>query len=74
MVHKVLQRKRSPSARPDEPWALLGPMIPPATQRQRGRRPREVARRAGRNTLGSRNRRGGPWATLPHAWLPTSPG
>jgi putative transposase len=65
-------RKRSPSDLPDPPWALVGPMLPPAKQRTRGGRPRQVDRRAVLHPMLSLNRSGGPWAMLPHAWRPQS--
>jgi putative transposase len=46
-------------------------MLPPATQRTRGGRPRTVDMRAGLHTLCSLHRRGCPWERLPHAVLPT---
>jgi len=65
-------RKRSPSDRTDEPWAIVGPMLPPATQRPRGGRPRTVDMREVLHTLLSVHRSGGPWEMLPHAVLPKS--
>jgi transposase len=42
MVYKVLRRKHYPSDRTDEQWAIVGPLLPPAKQSQRGGRPRKV--------------------------------
>lgn len=66
MVYKVLHRKQYPSDRTDEPWAMVGPMIPPATQRNRGWRPRQVDMREVLKTLCSLTRSGCPWDRLPH--------
>ena len=65
-------RKQYPSDLPDEQWAILGPMIPPAPQNTQGGRPRKVAMRAVLNTLFSLNRSGGQWDMLPHDVLPKS--
>src|SRR5712691_5079593 len=72
MVYKVLHSKPYPAALTDEPWAQVGPMIPPAKQSQRGGRPRKVARREVLQTLCSLNRSGCPWARRPHDFLPQS--
>jgi len=42
MVHRIQNRKQYSSDLTDEPWAILGPMIPPAKQSNRGGRPRTV--------------------------------
>jgi putative transposase len=65
-------RKRSPSDLTDEPWAIVGPMLPPAKPRTRGGRPRKVDMREVLNTLLYLNRSGCPWEMLPHDWLPQS--
>lgn len=67
MAQKVLQRKIYPSDLPDEPWAIVAPMIPPAKPSPRGGRPREVDMRDVLNTMFSLNRSGCPWDMLPHA-------
>ena len=72
MVHRIRRRKKYPSDLTDEPWALLGPLIPPVTQSNRGGRPRTVDMREGLHTLFSLNRRGCQWDMLPHDVLPTS--
>jgi putative transposase len=53
----------------EEQWAILPPLIPPATP---GGRPRAVAMREVINTLLSLNRTGGQWDLLPHDLLPKS--
>jgi putative transposase len=65
-------RKRSPADLTDAPWALVGPMLPPAQQSHHGGRPREVDRREVLNTLLYLNRSGCQWAMLPHDLLPKS--
>ena len=65
MVKDNQSRKRYPSDRTDEPWPLVAPRLPPAQPRQRGGRPRQVARREGLNTRRSLHRRGGPWDRCP---------
>ena len=72
MVYKVLHRKPYPSDLTDEPWAIVGPRIPPAKQSKRGGRPRKVEMREVLNTLFSLNRSGCQWEMLPHDLLPTS--
>jgi len=72
MVYKVLHRKQYPSDLTAEPWAIVGPMIPPAKQRTRGGRPRKVDMREVLNTLCSLNRSGCQWDMLPHDVLPKS--
>ena len=67
-------RKTSPSDLPDDPWALVAPLIPPPQAGPRGGRPRQGERRAVLNTLLSLHRSGGPWAMLPHDLLPTRTG
>jgi hypothetical protein len=37
MVHRMQQRKHYPSDLTDEYWALVAPMLPPATQSPPGR-------------------------------------
>src|SRR6266850_311819 len=70
MVHEDRSRKKYPSDLTDEPWAIVGPMIPPAKQNPRGGRPRNVNMREVLHTLFSLNRSGGPWDMVPHDWLP----
>ena len=70
MGHRIQHSKTYPSALTDEPWALLGPLSPPATQSHRGGRPRTVDLREGLQTLCSLNRRGCQWEMLPHDVLP----
>ena len=72
MVYKVLHRKPYPSDLTDEPWAIVGPRIPPAKQSKRGGRPRKVEMREVLNTVFSLNRSGCQWDMLPHDLLPTS--
>src|SRR6266436_1417512 len=66
-------RRKYPSDWTDEPWAIVGPMSPPATQSPRGGRPRQVTMRAVLPTLFSLHRRGCPWEMLPHDVLPKRP-
>jgi putative transposase len=70
MGQEGLCRKTYPSARTDEQWAIVSPMIPPAKQNPRGGRPRKVDIRAVLHTLWSLHRSGCQWARLPHAFLP----
>src|SRR6267378_330247 len=72
MVHRIRNRKRYPSDLTDEQWAILGPMIPPAKQSNRGGHPRTVNMREVLNTLFSLNRSGCHWDMLPHDLLPQS--
>ncbi len=72
MVQNGHSRKRYPSDLTDEPWAIVGPMIPPAKQHPRGGRPRKVDRREVLHTLFSLNRSGCQWDLLPHDVLPKS--
>ena len=72
MVHRIRHRKKYPSDLTDEPWAILGPLIPPAKQSNRGGRRRTVDMREVLNTLFSLNRSGCQWDMLPHDVLPTS--
>ena len=51
MVHRIRQRKQYPSDLTDEQWALLGSLIPPAKQSNRGGHPRTVDMREVLNTL-----------------------
>jgi putative transposase len=65
-------RKRYPSELPDEPWAIVAPLIPPAKQSPPGGRPREVEMREVLKTLLYLNRSGCQWAMLPHDLRPQS--
>jgi putative transposase len=65
-------RKKYPSDLTDEPWGIVGPMLPPSTQTTRGGRPRTVDMREVLNTILSLNRSGCQWAMLPHDLLPKS--
>ena len=73
MVQRMQHSKNYPADLTDEPWVIVAPLLPPATQSPRGGRPRTLDMREGRHTLCSLNRRGGPGDRRPHAWLPTSP-
>lgn len=73
MVHRIRRRKKYPSDLTDEQWAILGPLIPPAKQHNRGGRPRTVDMREVVNTLCYLNRSGCQWDMLPHDLLPKSP-
>ena len=72
MVHRIRQRKKYPSDLTDEQWAILGSLIPPAKQSNRGGRPRTVNMREVLNTLFYLNRSGCQWDMLPHDLLPKS--
>jgi putative transposase len=72
MVHRIRDRKRYPSDLTDEQWAILGPMIPPAKQSNRGGHPRTVNMREVLHTLFYLNRSGCQWDMLPHDLLPKS--
>jgi len=72
MVKKDRSRKQYPSDLTDEQWAIVEPMIPPAKQRLRGGRPRQVDMREVLNTLFYLNRSGCQWDMLPHDLLPKS--
>src|SRR5256885_16320547 len=72
MVHRIRHRKKYPSDLTDEQWAILGPLIPPAKQSNRGGRPRTVDMREVLNTLFYLNRSGCQWDMLPHDLLPKS--
>jgi putative transposase len=72
MVKKDRSRKQYPSDLTDEQWAMVEPMIPPATQSPRGGRPRQVDMREVLNTLFYLNRSGCQWDMLPHDLLPKS--
>jgi transposase len=72
MVTKDRSRKPYPSDLTDAQWASVEPMIPPAKQRPRGGRPRQVAMREVLNTLFYLNRSGCQWDMLPHDLLPKS--
>jgi putative transposase len=72
MVQESRSRKCYPSDLTDEQWAIVEPLIPPATQNPRGGRPREVDMRAVLHTIFSLNRSGCPWDMLPHDVLPKS--
>src|SRR5438132_5682352 len=73
MFKKDRSRKQYPSDLTDEPWAIVAPLIPPATQSPRGGRPRQVDMREVLNTLFSLNRSGCQWEMLPHDGLPKRP-
>ena len=70
MVQEGQVRKKYPSDLPDEPWAIVAPLIPPAQPSPRGGRPRRVNMREGLHTLLYLNRSGCPWDRLPHDVLP----
>ncbi len=72
MLEDGQSRKRYPSDLTDEPWAMVGPMIPPAKQSTRGGRRRTVDMREVLNTSLDLNRSGCQWDMLPHDWLPKS--
>src|SRR6476619_888682 len=72
MVYRTQRRKKYPSDLTDEQWAILGPLIPPAKQSNRGGRPRTVDMREVLNTLFYLNRSGCQWDMLPHDLLPKS--
>jgi putative transposase len=72
MLEDGQSRKRYPSDLTDEQWAIVGPMLPPATQRTRGGRPRTVDMREVLNTLLYWNRSGGQGDMLPHDLRPKS--
>ena len=72
MVQESRSRKFYPSDLTDEQWAIVEPLIPPATQHPRGGRPREVDMRAVLHTIFSLNRSGCQWDMLPHDLLPKS--
>ena len=72
MFKKDRSRKKYPSDLTDEQWAIVEPLIPPAKQRPRGGRPREVDMREVLNTILSLNRSGCQWDMLPHDVLPKS--
>jgi putative transposase len=72
MVTKDRSRKPYPSDLTDEQWAIVEPMLPPAKQRPRGGRPRQVDIREVLNTLFYLNRSGCQWDMLPHDLLPKS--
>ena len=63
-------RKKYPSDLTDEQWAIVAPLIPPATRSPRGGRPREVHMREVLHTIFSLNRSGCQWDMLPHDVLP----
>src|SRR5438876_5069236 len=73
MFKKDRSRKKYPSDLTDEQWAIVAPLIPPATQSPRGGRPRQVDMREVLKTSFSLNRSGCQWDMLPHEVLPTSP-
>src|SRR5215510_10418210 len=72
MFKKDRSRKKYPSDLPDEQWAIVEPIIPPAKQSPRGGRPRQVDMREVLNTLFYLNRSGCQWDMLPHDLLPKS--
>jgi transposase len=47
VVHGMQQRKNYPADLTDEHWALVAPLLPPATQSLRGGRPRTVGHARG---------------------------
>ena len=51
MVYRIQPRKTYPSDLTDEQWAIVGPLIPPAKQSNRGGRPRTVDMREVLNTV-----------------------
>jgi putative transposase len=65
----ALTRKSYPSDLTDAQWAVLEPLIPPATH---GGRHREVDMREVLNTLFYQSRSGCQWSMLPHDLLPKS--
>jgi putative transposase len=73
LVTQDRSRKPYPSDLTDAPWAIVEPLIPPATPRARGGRPRQVDRREVLNPVCSLNRSGCPWEMFPPDWLPKSP-
>jgi putative transposase len=70
MAQKGRLRKKYPSDVMDEPWAILGPMMPPAQQHTQGGRPRKGDMREVLKTLFSLNRSGCQWDRLPHEVWP----
>ena len=70
MGQQEQSRKTYPSELTDAHWAIVGPMLPPATQSTRGGRPREGDMREVLNTIFSLHRSGCQWDMLPHAVLP----
>jgi putative transposase len=72
MLEDGQSRKQYPSDLTDEPWAIVGPMLPPAKQSPRGGRPRKGEMREVLNTILDLNRSGCQWDMLPHDWLPKS--
>ena len=72
MVQEGHSRKAYPSDLTDEQWAIVEPLIPPAKQRPRGGRPREVDMREVLNTIFYLHRSGCQWDMLPHDVLPKS--
>jgi putative transposase len=73
MLKKDQSRKQYPSDLTDEPWAIVEPLIPPATPSPHGGRPREVDMREVLNTIFYLNRSGCQWDMVPHDVLPKSP-
>ena len=72
MEQEGLSRKVYPSDLTDAQWAIVEPMIPPATRSPRGGRPREVDMREVLHTIFYLNRSGCQWDMLPHDLLPKS--
>jgi putative transposase len=70
MVQKDQPRRTYPSDVTEEQWAIVGPMLPPATQHPRGGRPRKVNMREVLQTLFSLHRSGCQWDMVPHDVLP----
>jgi putative transposase len=72
MGKKTQSRKRYPLDLTDEQWAIVEPLLPPATSGPRGGHPRQVDMREVLNTLFYLHRSGGQWDMLPHDVLPKS--
>ena len=72
MLKKDQSRKRYPSDRTDDQWAIVAPMIPPARQSPRGGHPRTVDMREVLDTIFYLNRSGCQWDMLPHDLLAKS--
>jgi putative transposase len=70
MLKKAQSRKKSPSDLTDDQWAIVAPLLPPATSGPRGGHPRQVDMRDVLNTLFYLNRSGCQWDMLPHDVLP----
>ena len=72
MSKEDCSRKMYPSDLTDEQWAIVAPLIPPATSGPRGGHPRQVDMREVLHTLFYLNRSGCQWDMLPHDVLPKS--